>query len=100
MNTRSFFKSLAMLSAGAAIAGPGIFIPKFEPVRWKASNWPPPHCKFFVYVSIDTGAPILSGRKGDFEKAITEAANAALAHTWTFSEGSGLWESKLLASIV
>ena len=34
---RSFFKSLAML--GAAAAGcPGIFVPKFEPVRWKVVN--------------------------------------------------------------
>lgn len=31
---RSFFKSLMLL--GAAAAGcPGIFIPKFEPVKWK-----------------------------------------------------------------
>lgn len=35
MNTRrSFFKSLAMLGA-AAEGCPGIFIPKFEPVKWK-----------------------------------------------------------------
>jgi len=32
---RSFFKSLALI--GSAAAGcPGIFIPKFEPVRWKS----------------------------------------------------------------
>lgn len=42
-NRRTFFKSLAML--GAAAAGcPGIFVPKFEPIRWKitkpdALNW-------------------------------------------------------------
>lgn len=35
MNSRrSFFKSLAMLGA-AAVGAPGIFIPKFEPVKWK-----------------------------------------------------------------
>lgn len=34
MNTRSFIKSLALLS-GAAVGCPGIFIPKLEPVRWK-----------------------------------------------------------------
>ena len=35
MNTRrSFFKSLAILSAAAA-GCPGVFIPKFEPVKWK-----------------------------------------------------------------
>ena len=33
MNKRSFFKSLAII--GAATVAPGIFIPKFEPVRWK-----------------------------------------------------------------
>lgn len=37
MNSRSFFKSLAMLTAGAAVA-PGIFIPKFEPVKWKLTR--------------------------------------------------------------
>jgi len=37
MNTRSFFKSLALLTAGAAVA-PGIFIPKLEPVRWKVAK--------------------------------------------------------------
>lgn len=36
MNSRrSFFKSLAMLGA-SAVGAPGIFIPKFEPVKWKA----------------------------------------------------------------
>jgi len=34
MNKRSFFKSLALMTAGAAVS-PGIFIPKFEPVKWK-----------------------------------------------------------------
>jgi hypothetical protein len=34
MNRRGFFKSLALL-AGAASVSPQIFIPKFEPVRWK-----------------------------------------------------------------
>lgn len=33
-NRRSFFKSLALLGAAAASC-PGIFIPKFEPVKWK-----------------------------------------------------------------
>jgi hypothetical protein len=34
MNRRSFFNSLSIL--GAAAAGcPGLFIPKFEAVRWK-----------------------------------------------------------------
>ena len=37
MNTRHFFKSLALLAAGAAVS-PGIFIPKFEPVRWKVTR--------------------------------------------------------------
>lgn len=37
MNKRSFFKSLALLAAGAAVA-PGIFVPKFEPVRWKVTR--------------------------------------------------------------
>lgn len=31
---RSFFRSLGLL-AGAASVSPTIFIPKFEPVRWK-----------------------------------------------------------------
>lgn len=35
-NRRSFFKSLALLASGAAVA-PGIFVPKFEPVRWKVT---------------------------------------------------------------
>ena len=39
MNTRSFFKSLALLTAGAATC-PGIFIPKFEPVVWKVCAAP------------------------------------------------------------
>lgn len=34
---RSFFKSLALIGA-AAVGCPGIFIPKFEPVRWKAPS--------------------------------------------------------------
>jgi hypothetical protein len=34
---RSFFRSLALLS-GAAVGCPGIFIPKFEPVRWRVIN--------------------------------------------------------------
>lgn len=34
MNRRSFFSSLAAL-AGAASLSPNIFIPKFEPVKWK-----------------------------------------------------------------
>jgi len=35
MNRRSFFNSLAAF-AGAASLSPHIFIPKFEPVKWKA----------------------------------------------------------------
>lgn len=31
---RSFFKSLALLATGASLS-PHIFIPKFEPVKWK-----------------------------------------------------------------
>lgn len=34
MNRRHFFKSLATV-AGAASVSPLIFIPKFEPVRWR-----------------------------------------------------------------
>jgi hypothetical protein len=34
MNRRSFFRSLALLSS-AAVAAPNIFLPKFEPVRWR-----------------------------------------------------------------
>lgn len=37
MNKRNFFKSLALM-AGAASISPQIFIPKFEPVKWKAST--------------------------------------------------------------
>lgn len=37
MDRRSFFKSIAVL-AGAASLSPSIFIPKFEPVRWKRSS--------------------------------------------------------------
>lgn len=37
-NRRNFFKSLAML-AGAASISPQIFIPKFEPVKWKVSRF-------------------------------------------------------------
>jgi len=33
VNRRSFFQSLATI--GAACSAPGIFLPKFEPVRWK-----------------------------------------------------------------
>lgn len=36
MNRRYFFKSLATV-AGATSVAPLIFIPKFEPVRWKRS---------------------------------------------------------------
>lgn len=35
MNRRNFFQSLAAL-AGAASVSPLIFLPKFDPVRWKA----------------------------------------------------------------
>jgi hypothetical protein len=35
MNRRSFFKSLALLGAGAVVA-PNIFIPKIESVKWKS----------------------------------------------------------------
>ncbi len=38
MNKRSFFKSLALLTAGAVMAPPGLFIPKLEPVKWKRSQ--------------------------------------------------------------
>lgn len=34
MNRRGFFSKLAIL-AGAASCSPQIFLPKFEPVRWK-----------------------------------------------------------------
>lgn len=37
MQRRSFFKSLAVM-AGAASASPLIFIPKFEPVKWKVDR--------------------------------------------------------------
>jgi len=38
-NRRSFFRSLALI--GSAAAGcPGLFIPKFEPVKWKRSISP------------------------------------------------------------
>jgi len=37
VNQRSFFKSLALLGA-AAVGWPGVFVPKFEPVRWKARD--------------------------------------------------------------
>jgi hypothetical protein len=43
---RSFFKSLALLAAGAAVA-PGIFVPKFEPVRWKVQS--PTYTGFAVF---------------------------------------------------
>ena len=33
MNTRSFFKSLTMLTVGVSVS-PAIFIPKFESVKW------------------------------------------------------------------
>ena len=36
MNRRGFFRSLVLL-AGAASVSPTIFIPKFEPVRWKVT---------------------------------------------------------------
>lgn len=38
MNRRNFFRSLAAL-AGAASVSPTIFIPKFEPVRWKPISY-------------------------------------------------------------
>lgn len=37
MNRRSFFNSLAAF-AGAASLSPHIFIPKFEPVKWKGTK--------------------------------------------------------------
>jgi len=46
-NRRSFFKSLALIS-GAAVGCPGIFIPKFEPVRWKVQPKYLP-CGFAAY---------------------------------------------------
>lgn len=35
MNQRSFFKSLALIGAAASVS-PQIFLPRFEPVRWRA----------------------------------------------------------------
>jgi len=35
---RSFFKSLGLI-AGAISASPLVFVPKFEPVRWKRGTW-------------------------------------------------------------
>lgn len=37
MNRRGFFRSLVLL-AGAASVSPTIFIPKFEPVKWKVAS--------------------------------------------------------------
>ena len=37
MNKRNFFRSLALI-AGAASISPQIFIPIFEPVRWKPAR--------------------------------------------------------------
>lgn len=34
MNRRNFFRSIALLGSAASIS-PQIFIPRFEPVRWK-----------------------------------------------------------------
>jgi hypothetical protein len=36
MNRRGFFKSLALIASAASLS-PTIFIPKFEPVRWRRS---------------------------------------------------------------
>jgi len=36
-NRRGFFKSLGLIAAGSA-GFPGIFIPKFEPVKWKVAR--------------------------------------------------------------
>lgn len=45
MNRRGFFKSLALIGAAASVS-PHIFIPKFEPVKWKV--WTPPRRGFFI----------------------------------------------------
>ena len=45
MNRRSFFRSLALVGAAASLS-PDIFIPKFEPVKWKVIA--PPHGLFFA----------------------------------------------------
>src|SRR5262245_8894826 len=48
MNSRrSFFKSLALIGAGA-VAAPGIFIPKFEPVHWKVARPPMRHGLYYA----------------------------------------------------
>lgn len=53
MNQRSFFKSLVLIGAAASLS-PQIFIPKFEPVRWKVSQAAPRglyYCEFkFVFL--------------------------------------------------
>lgn len=36
-NRRSFFKSLALIGS-AAVGCPGIFIPKFESIKWKLAE--------------------------------------------------------------
>lgn len=36
MNRRNFFTSIGLILAGAS--APGIFLPKFEPVRWKVKR--------------------------------------------------------------
>jgi len=69
MNTRSFFKSLALLAAGAAVA-PGIFVPKFEPVRWKVLTPQIHGCTFEQYLIDQTpiyDALILSEYYGKWE---------------------------------
>jgi hypothetical protein len=38
MHRRNFFRSLALL-AGATSVCPNIFIPKFEPVKWKVIHY-------------------------------------------------------------
>lgn len=58
MNRRSFFSSIAAF-AGAASLSPNIFIPKFEPVKWKAIVPPPKFlsCSAFTQFFIDQ-APV------------------------------------------
>lgn len=37
MNRRSFFRSLTLIGSAASLS-PNIFIPKFEPVKWKLTT--------------------------------------------------------------
>ena len=96
MNRRSFFSSLAAF-AGAASLSPNIFIPKFEPVKWKVRTWRRnpgwfvAQYKCFIDMPPGYGQMIFHRRETellvpDTKSLITVERNGVDAGTWTWDK--------------